>query len=77
VIAFMQAVAQREMQAYDYSLDPIRLSLRERVLFTFYDLPVNLTRMAAWQYREALLDRRGRSVPSYRIIPDTGTISVL
>lgn len=71
-IAFIQAVAGREMKALDYPLDDIQLSTRERLLFTSMDLPLNAARLTAWRWREAYLDRVGRPIPESRLVTDVG-----
>ncbi len=53
-IAFMQAYAGRDMLAYDYQLEPVQLSLSERLRFSFVDWPVNLARMFTWRTVEAV-----------------------
>ena len=37
--------------------------------FVAADLPREAARMAAWQLREAVRNRRGRPLPSYRFVP--------
>jgi hypothetical protein len=69
-IAFMQRQAGQTMVALGYSLDPIHFSFTEWLHFTVVDWPANLARMAAWTAREAAQDRKGRSLPSYRIISE-------
>jgi len=70
MIAFMQSVAGGDMLAYDYALDAIDLKGKDRAAFTLVDWPVNLARLAAWNTRETLLDRTGRSIPSNRILSE-------
>lgn len=53
-IAFMQAHAWREMVAYQYELEPLKFSLKERVLFYLVDWPSNLARMVAWHTLETV-----------------------
>jgi len=53
-IAFMQQYASREMQAYHYDLDAIRLSTGDRLAFTLLDWPINLARMATWRAIETI-----------------------
>jgi len=48
-VAFMQMYAGREMLSFDYQLQPVRFSLRERVLFSFVDWPANRAAMLAWK----------------------------
>jgi hypothetical protein len=75
-IFFMQTMARREMLRYDYPLDPIHLPPTERMMFSLVHLPLNFTRMHAWQKRESYLDRKGREIPSYRIVPETSGMQV-
>jgi hypothetical protein len=69
-IAFMQKYAGPEMQSQDYTLDLIQLSFADQLIFSTVDLPVNLARMQVWNLIEAYRNRTGRSLPSYRIIPE-------
>lgn len=71
-IAFIQATAGREMKALDYPLDDLHLSIRERLLFTSMDLPLNTARLTAWRWRESYLDRVGRPIPESRLVTDVG-----
>lgn len=70
-IAFMQLTSAAEMSDFDYELDKIKLSLSEGLLFMLLDIPVNYVRMMVWYLRESILNRIGRSLPSYRIIKET------
>ena len=56
-IMFMQHYAGHEMAAYDYDLEPIRLSLRDQLAFSLIDWPVNLARMVAWRTIETIQHR--------------------
>jgi len=47
-IAFTQAYAGRDMLALGYTLEPIRLSLYDWLLFCFVDWPANQTGVVAW-----------------------------
>ena len=53
-LAFMQAIAGRQMRGYGYELEPIRFSSRERLAFAAVDYPLNLVRMLAWRGIESL-----------------------
>lgn len=68
-ISYMERKAGREMASFGYTLDQIDLSAGEKSLFYLFDAPLNAARAAAWSAREAYLDRKGRQVPSYRIVP--------
>ncbi len=68
-IAYMEQMAEREMTSLGYVLDEVDLSSSEKGAFHLIDKPLNLARAAAWRAREAMLDRKGRAVPSYRIVP--------
>lgn len=48
-VAFMQTYAKRDMLAYNYELEPIRLSLGDYPLFYLVDQPVNLAYMVGWR----------------------------
>jgi hypothetical protein len=69
-IAYMERTAGREMASYGYVLDKIEMSAGEKIAYYLIESPVNVSRAVAWRAREALLDRKGRAVPSYRIIPE-------
>jgi hypothetical protein len=70
-IAFMQMAAGAQMAEFDYMPVPIKLSALDRLLFLFFDIPINTLRMLVWYVREAFLNRVGRALPSYRIIEET------
>jgi hypothetical protein len=67
-IAFMQAVAGREMKSLDYPLDTIHLSSTDRLRFATLDLPLNAARLSAWRLTEAYYDRAGRPIPESRLV---------
>jgi hypothetical protein len=67
-IEFMQQYAGREMAAYDYDLEPIRLSSRDRLAFALVDWPANTARMVAWHITEAIRNRTGRTPSSHTIV---------
>jgi len=69
-IGFIQWTAGNKMRAYDYTLDPVRLSGKKQITFPMVTIPLNLARMAAWNGREAMLDRSGREIPSDRIVSE-------
>lgn len=48
-LAFVQRFAQADMQLYSYQPRPIRLSLRERLMFSTLDYPTQLARIAVWR----------------------------
>ena len=72
-ISYMERVAGRDMTSFGYTLDDIDLSAGEKSLFYLYDAPVNTLRATVWRAREAYSDRKGRQVPSYRIVPGIDT----
>lgn len=53
-LAFIQSYARREMLAYGYSLQPLQLSLADRLVLACVDWPSNLAHIAAWHGLEAL-----------------------
>lgn len=69
-IVFVQAQAWPEMLALDYTLDSLEFSSHERLQYACWDWPLNRARMFAWNTQDAVRDRIGRNVPSYRLVPD-------
>ncbi len=69
-IAFIQEHAGQTMEAMGYDLDPVQFSVSDRLIYTFADQPLNVAKMFAWRAREAIRDRRGRPLPSFRIVAD-------
>ncbi|HWQ14623.1 MAG TPA: sulfotransferase [Roseiflexaceae bacterium] len=67
-VLFMQAYAGARMAEFGYQLEPLALSGRDRLLYTFVDWPFNLVRMLGWRAREALRDRLGRSPAEHTIV---------
>lgn len=61
-IAFFQQYAGDDMDRFGYDLEPIRLSLRERVRYETQTRPANLARMTAWLLVESLQQRFPRLV---------------
>lgn len=53
-IAFIQKYAKNEMLALGYELDPIDLSINDRLSYFLSDWPMNLSLMAAWQAKESI-----------------------
>jgi hypothetical protein len=72
-IAYMERALGPEMSTFGYTRDSLELAGSERLLFSLLDVPWNAARAAAWRVREGALDRMGRPVPSYRIVPEGGT----
>jgi hypothetical protein len=70
-IAFIQLVAKHDMASFGYPLEPIRLSFGQRLGHTLVDLPVQTAHLLAWTARERTRDRRGRPLPSYRLVEST------
>lgn len=70
-IAFMQSYAKEDMVAYGYQLEPLQFALGDRLVFSVIDWPDNLARMVAWRTREAIENRRGRTMPAGTIIART------
>jgi hypothetical protein len=67
-VACIQLLAGNEMNRYAYEPDDVGLSLGGRVLLAVENLPVELARLLAWRAREARRNRKGRPVPSYRLV---------
>lgn len=53
-LAFMQNYARQEMLAYGYTMQSLRLSLKDRLVLAFVDWPSNMARVAAWHALETL-----------------------
>jgi hypothetical protein len=67
-VACIQLLAGHEMARYEYDLDDVELSLGGRVRLAVEQLPVEVARLLAWRAREARRNRKGRPVPSYRLV---------
>jgi len=67
-IAFIQRVARVEMSVFEYEPEPVRLVAAQRLRFAFGDVPLESARLLAWRTREAIRERKGRPVPSYRLV---------
>jgi hypothetical protein len=74
-IAFMQARSKTDMADFSYELELIHLSAGEQVLYSLLDWPLNQARMIAWRTRELVRNRKGRPLPSYRIVTDPSAAS--
>jgi hypothetical protein len=70
-IAFMQSHASRGMEAMGYEIDPQSLNWTDRLALTLREEPLNRARMLFWLTRESIRNRRGRPVPSYRIVKNS------
>jgi Sulfotransferase family len=71
-VAFMDRNAAQEMSTFGYDRAFGRLEFPDRVRF-LGSLPLESGRLLAWRVRERVRDRRGRPVPSYRIVEETAT----
>lgn len=69
-IAFIQSHARQDMLAFNYDLEPLQFSFRDRLSFYSADWPVNLARMVGWWTREGIENRKGRTVPVHTIVDD-------
>jgi hypothetical protein len=67
-VKFIDVVAAEEMERYGYKPDAQPLAGASRVRFVLGDLPLESCRLLAWRLREASRNRRGRPVPSYRLV---------
>jgi hypothetical protein len=70
-IAFMQSQARNGMRDMEYQADKLPLNWSDRLALTLGVVPLNRARMLAWRTRESLRNRRGRPVPSYRIVKNS------
>jgi Sulfotransferase family len=69
-VAFIERTATSEMAAFGYPRAGMHLGPAQRMRFAVVDLPLESARLSAWRLREARRDRRGRPVPSYRIVQE-------
>ena len=69
-IAFVQAMAHREMVELNYPLDAIQFALGEQLRYFLADRPVNLARLAGWRTINAFHNHKGRTLPAYRIVSE-------
>lgn len=67
-VEFMQLVARDEMARYGYASQPQYMAAPRRLRFAVGDVPLESCHLLAWRAREALRDRRGRAVPTYRLL---------
>lgn len=72
-VAFIQLAAGVQMATFGYEPEPVRLPLGQRLRFVAADVPLEAARLAAWRLREAIRDRSGRPVPSYRLVEGVAT----
>lgn len=73
-IAFIQSLAFRDMNQYDYALDNLSFSTTEQIQYLALTWPGNFFRMVAWIIKEAMLDIKGRSLPARRLISNLDTL---
>jgi hypothetical protein len=69
---FIQLSSGKTMKAYDYQLEPVHLSLSERMRFLFFDFPVKRARVAGWMARETIMVNRGEKIPENRLARPNG-----
>ena len=67
-IAYIQRRTAREMAAFDYRPDPVRLTFRERSAYAIHDVPVESAHLMAWRARERVHDRTGRPLRPDRLV---------
>ncbi|GIU90021.1 MAG: hypothetical protein KatS3mg010_1120 [Acidimicrobiia bacterium] len=67
-IALMQMFAADEMERYGYVPERVALDVAGRLRLALAGVPLEVARLVAWRAREAYRNRRGRPVPSYRLV---------
>lgn len=67
-IAFIQILTARGMARFDYEPERIRFTFGQRLHFAVADLPLESARLLAWRTLEAIGNRTGRPVPTYRLV---------
>jgi Sulfotransferase family len=70
-VAFVQRLAGDLMEHFGYEADPVPLTRIGRARFAVETVPLETARLLAWRGREAVRDRKGRPVPSYRLVEET------
>jgi hypothetical protein len=65
-LAFIQRIAGRQMEAFGYDLDAIRLTPRERMRSVSVTWPINLTRLGTLRVAGAL--RLGSNAPRDHLV---------
>lgn len=68
-IAFIQAVAGRDMCRFGYRRVDARLPYGERVPFIAADVPVEVAKMLGWRIRHLWRARKGHRLPPHRLVP--------
>ncbi len=68
-IAFIQAVAGRDMCRFGYRRVDARLPYGERVPFIAADVPVEVAKMLGWRIRHQWRARKGHRLPPHRLVP--------
>lgn len=71
-VLYVQRTAGTMMAEFGYEAEQIPMSALEATAYSLYRLPLEHSRALAWRVRESHLDRKGREVPSYRIVETTG-----
>jgi Sulfotransferase family len=66
-VAYVQTLAGDLMVHLGYAPDPVPLRPVGWARFALATVPLETARLLAWRAREAVRDRRGRPVPSYRM----------
>ncbi|MEM2125342.1 MAG: sulfotransferase [Candidatus Methanosuratincola sp.] len=69
-ITFIQFFSGDLMKSFGYSLEPVRLSLRQKARYFLFFFPVNFARMLAWMTLTKFQIRRGIKVPSFRLLDE-------
>jgi hypothetical protein len=72
-IAFIQTCANRMMRAHGYTLDPVRLTPRDRSAFYLADLPVGRARLIGWTATRRISEWRDGGVPEHRLMSRAAT----
>lgn len=67
-IAFIQVVAGARMALFGYARHELHLPFHRWLGIAVGAFPRELARLCAWRAREALRNRKGRPVPTYRLV---------
>jgi hypothetical protein len=72
-IAFIQSLTGDLMKLFGYSLEPVRLSLRQKARYILYYYLMNYALMLGWMTLTRIKMRRGIKVPSFRLLDEPVT----
>ncbi len=70
-IAFIEQMTGSTMEGFGYEPEHVRLRGKRAAHYASVRLPVETAKLLAWRARTELHNRRGRALPSYRLVQGT------